>query len=323
MSRPARALAPLLACLSLLLASCALPASADAPQGAADDDRPLVLTTFTVLADMARVVAGDRLRVESLLDVGAEVHGYEPTPADLRRAADADLVLDNGRGLEAWSARFLADVDAPHVVVGEGVGPLPVARRTATTGAGDPGGPVDPHAWMSPEGGVAYVTRMAEAFGELDPAGAAGYRARAAAYATQLRDLRGEMLKALATVPPAARVLVTCEGAFGYLARDAGLEEASLWRVNAEQQATPRAVADVVELVREREVPAVFCESTVSDRAQRQVAREAGTRLGGTLYVDSLSGPDGPVPTYLDLLRHDVDVLVAGLTGGATTAGAR
>ena len=278
----------------------------EADDAGGPDDRPLVLTTFTVLADMARNVGGGHVRVESVTDVGAEIHGYEPTPEDLTRGQGADLVLDNGLGLEAWFDQFMADVDAEHVVLSEGVVPIPIAGREDAT---------NPHAWMSPSAGRVYVENIVDALRDLDPAHAEDYAANGRAYAAELEEVRQGLVAALGTLPAEHRVLVTCEGAFSYLARDAGLQEAYLWPVNAERQSTPRQVAAVIDRVREDDVPAVFCESTVNADAQLQVAAETGARYGGTLYVDSLSQPEGPVPTYLDLLRHDAAVIVAGLTG--------
>ncbi|WP_163276020.1 metal ABC transporter substrate-binding protein [Cellulomonas iranensis] len=309
MSRP-RALAALVLAVALL-AACSPGAAGTTPGDDPDDDRPVVLTTFTVLADIARNVAGDHLRVESITRVGAEIHGYDPTPGDVARARDADLVLDNGLGLEAWFAQFLDGVDVPHVVVSDGVDVLDV---TEDAYAGRP----NPHAWMSPLRTQVYVANVADAFADLDPAHAADYRANAAAYSAELQDVHDELVAAVATLPERQRVLVTCEGAFTYLAHDAGLDEHYLWAVNAERQSTPRQVAAVIDVVRERDVPAVFCESTVSDTAMRQVVDASDATFGGTLYVDSLSEPDGPVPTYLDLLRHDVRTIVDGLTGRAS-----
>lgn len=299
---------------AVLLAACAStgpsgPTSRGAtpPGTAAADDRPVVLTTFTVLADIARNVAGDDLRVESITKVGAEVHGYEPTPGDVRRAAEADLVLDNGLGLEAWFAAFVEGLDVPHVVASRGVEVVDVADDAY---AGRP----NPHAWMSPLAVRTYVANIVDAFADLDPAHADDYAARGAAYTAELQRVHDETVAALATVPERQRALVTCEGAFSYLARDTGLREVYVWPVNAEQQATPRRVAAVIDHVREHDVPAVFCESTVSDAPMRRVVEATDARFGGTLYVDSLSGPDGPVPTYLDLVRHDTRVIVEGLT---------
>ncbi|GAA3948373.1 metal ABC transporter substrate-binding protein [Gordonia caeni] len=273
-----------------------------------DDQRPKVFTTFTVLADIAQNVAGDRLNVESLTKPGAEIHGYEPTPADIRRAAKADLIVNNGLGLENWFAQFVDHVDAPHVEVSDGVEPIDIA---ADAYAGKP----NPHAWMSPGNAVIYVDNLVAAFSDLDPDGAEQYRAHGDAYADRLRGLHDELVTALEGLPPEQRALVTCEGAFSYLARDTGLTERYIWPVNAEQQATPQQVAATIDFVGDNRVPAVFCESTVSDKAMQQVVSATGAQFGGVLYVDSLSEAGGPVPTYLDLIRHDIATIVGGLTG--------
>ncbi|GEA89316.1 metal ABC transporter substrate-binding protein [Cellulomonas cellasea] len=309
---PVRRLALLAGTAALVLAGCTGPGERAAAAAAPGDDRPVVLATFTVLADMARVVGGGHVRVESVTKVGSEIHGYEPTPDDLRRAQDADLVLDNGLGLEAWFHRFVDRVDAPHVTLTDGIETVPIASGAAE-------GHANPHAWMSPDAAATYVANIADALVDLDPAHADEYRANAAAYAAQVTVLGERLRDELAGLDPEQRALVTCEGAFSYLARDAGLAEASLWPVNAERQGTPQQVARAIDLVRDRDVPAVFCESTVSPTAQEQVARETGARLGGVLYVDSLSEPDGPVPTYLDLLEHDVHTIIEGLTGEETS----
>lgn len=274
-----------------------------------EDERKQVVTTFTVLADMARNVAGDRIDVQSITKPGAEVHGYEPTPSDLLDAAKADLVLDNGLGLESWFARFVERSEARHVTVSEGIDPIPIS-------AGDQQGAVNPHAWMSPHEAAIYVDNIRDAFTRLDPEGESVYRANAERYRRELDEVGHYLRRELGTLPLQHRALVTCEGAFSYLARDAGLDEAYLWPVNSGEEGTPQQITNTTRFVRDSGVPAVFCESTVSDKAQRQVAAETGARLGPELYVDSLSAPDGPVPTYLDLLRHDARAIVAGLRGG-------
>lgn len=274
---------------------------------ASDDDRPFVLTTFTVIADMARNVGGEHVRVDSITKPGAEVHGYEPTPGDLRAAAGADLVFDNGLGLERWFGQFIADLDADHVVLSDGVDPIPI-------GDGATAGPHNPHAWMSPTAATIYIDNIVAGLSELAPEHADDFAANGSAYKTELEQIRVELVTALNGLPEHRRSLVTCEGAFSYLARDAGMQEAYLWPVNSEREGTPQQIARTVDFVRRNEVPAVFCESTVSDKAQRQVAADTGSSFGGILYVDSLSEPDGPVPTYLDLLRHDVATITSGLT---------
>jgi manganese transport system substrate-binding protein len=271
----------------------------------------VVLTTFTVLADMAQQVAGDRLEVRSITKPGAEIHGYEPTPRDLEAAQGVDLIVENGLGLERWAQRFVAAAGSnlPVVTLSDGMEPLPIASDAA---AGKP----NPHAWMSPRRAELYVDRLVEAFSRLDPAGAEQFNRRGEAYKQQLNGLDRELRLALAALPPNQRLLVTCEGAFSYLARDYGLDEAYLWPVNAESQVTPRRLARLIETVKQRRVPAVFCESTVSDEAQRELARATGARFGGTFYVDSLSGSAGPAPSLLALQRHNVNLIVRGLAEG-------
>ena len=273
-----------------------------------DDGRPLVLTTFTVLADMARNVAGDHLRVESITKVGAEIHGYEPTPGDLRTAEQAELILDNGLGLEAWFEKFVERVPAPHAVVSDGVEPVFI-RGDAYAGK------TNPHAWMSPAVAETYVDNIASAFARLDPNNAGSYRSNADEYKARITAVGAGLKADLDRLPANQRALVSCEGAFSYLARDFDLQEAYLWPVNAEQEGTPKQVVAAIDFVKQNDVPAVFCESTVSDKAQRQVAEDTGARFGGTLFVDSLSDVNGPVPTYLDLLTYDARTIADALLG--------
>jgi len=284
--------------------------SACAGASRAGGGEPLVLTTFTVLADVARNVAGEHLTVESITKPGAEIHGYEPTPLDIAKASEADLIIDNGLNLEVWFAQFLEQADVPHVVVSDGVEPIDIAEDAY---AGTP----NPHAWMSPLNVQVYVENLVDAFSDLDPAHAADFEANGEAYAAELQQVQDDLVAELETLPPQQRALVTCEGAFSYLARDAGLTERYIWPVNAEQQATPQQIASAIEFVEQNQVPAVFCESTVSDKPMQQVVAATDARFGGTLYVDSLSEADGPVPTYLDLIRYDAQTIVDGLTGGS------
>lgn len=266
-----------------------------------------MLTTFTVLADLAQNVAGDRLNVRSIVKAGSEIHGYQPTPSDIEQASSADLIVENGLGLELWARKFTANAgDIPTLTLSEGMEPLLIDEDAY---AGKP----NPHAWMSPQRTMIYVDQLEQAFSKLDPAGAEQFKANAVAYKSSLQVLDQELRSALETIPAERRVLVSCEGAFTYLASDYGLEEAYLWPVNAESQVTPRRMARLIQTVRDRKIPAVFCESTVSDRAQKQVAAESGARFGGTFYVDSLSKSDGPAPTLLKLQRHNVALLINGL----------
>ena len=286
------------------LASCG---QAPPSENSTASDQKVVLTTFTILADMAQNVAGDELQVESITRIGAEIHGYEPTPSDLVKAQDADLILYNGMNLERWFEQFLGNVqDVPSVILTEGIEPIAIAEGPYTDKP-------NPHAWMSPQNALIYIENIRQAFIELDPDNEETYNANAAAYSEQLQAIDAELQANLAQVPEDQRYLVSCEGAFSYLASDYDLKEVYLWPINAEQQSTPKQIQGVIDAVNANDIATVFCESTVSDEGQQQVARATGATFGGNLYVDSLSTADGPVPTFLDLLDYDVQVISEGL----------
>lgn len=266
-----------------------------------------VVTTFTVIADMARNVAGDAAQVESITKPGAEIHNYQPTPGDLLKVRDAQLVLWNGLNLEVWFERFFGRMkDVPRAVVSQGIEPIAIAQ-------GPYAGKPNPHAWMSPQAVLIYVDNIRDALVEHNPAQADTYRRNADAYKARITATLDPLRQQLQAIPAQRRWLVSSEGAFSYLARDLGLKELYLWPINADQQGTPQQVRRVIETVRAERIPAVFSESTVSAAPAEQVARESGARYGGVLYVDSLSAADGPVPTYLDLLRVTTETLVQGL----------
>ncbi len=305
--------------IALLLTSCSgtktTAVSASDPAvvqtDAQGDSQKVVLTTFTVLADMAQTVAGDKLKVESITRFGAEIHGYEPTPSDLVKAQDADLILYNGLGLERWFERFLGSVkDVPAVVLTDGIQPIPIVEGPYTDKP-------NPHAWMSPRNGLIYVENIRKAFVKLDPENEATYNANAKAYSEQISAIDTALESDLEKVPESERYLVSCEGAFSYLVRDYGMKEIYMWPINAEQQFTPKQVQRVIKAVDDNDVPTIFCESTVNDEGQKQVAKTTGSRFGGNLYVDSLSTEEGPVPTYLDLLDYDARTIANGLLAGS------
>lgn len=266
-----------------------------------------VATTFTVIADMARNVAGDAAEVVSITKPGAEIHGYQPTPRDLVGAQDATLILWNGLGLERWFEQFLANLgDIPAAVVSDGIEPMAIS-------GGDYAGKPNPHGWMALDSALLYVDNIRDAMAGADPANAATYAANAESYKAEIAAVIGPLRDAAHALPDERRWLVTSEGAFSYLARDFGLREVYLWPINADAQGTPQQVRTVIDTVRAHAIPVVFSESTVSDKPARQIARETGAAYGGVLYVDSLSEPDGPVPTYLDLLRVTSETIVGGL----------
>lgn len=269
-----------------------------------------VITTFTVIADMAKNVAGDAAEVSSITKPGAEIHEYQPTPGDIKRAQGAQLILSNGMNLELWFARFYQHLSGvPEVTVSAGVQPMGISE-------GPYNGKPNPHAWMSAENALIYVDNIRDALAKYDPQNAAVYQKNAESYKVKIRQTLDPLRDELATLPTDKRWLVTSEGAFSYLARDNNLRELYLWPINADQQGTPKQVRKVIDAIRQHQIPTVFSESTVSDKPARQVARESGAHYGGVLYVDSLSTADGPVPTYLDLLRVTTETIVSGINDG-------
>lgn len=268
-----------------------------------------VVTTFTIIAEMAQQVAGDKATVTSITKPGAEIHGYEPTPLDIVKAQKADLILWNGLNLERWFEKFFRNVrNVPSAVLTEGIEPIGIEEGPYL-------GKPNPHAWMSLQNAVIYVENIRKALVKLDPANEAAYTANAKAYIAQFKAIEERVAAKIQRVPEAQRWLVTSEGAFPYLARSLGLKQLFLWAVNADQQGTPQQVQKVIDSVRANKIPVVFSESTVSDKPARQIAAETGARYGGVLYVDSLSDAKGPVPTYLRLLEYDVETIVKGLLG--------
>lgn len=267
-------------------------------------DKFKVVTTFTVIADIAENVAGDAAEVVSITKPGAEIHHYEPTPGDLIQAQDADLIVWNGLNLELWFEKFFETVgDIPSITVTEGVDPMSIH-------GGEYDGKPNPHAWMSISNAFIYVDNILEALVELDSDNAEIYQANAEKYKATLKARQDELKARVDDIPADQRWLVTSEGAFSYLARDMGLKEAYIWSINAEQQGTPKQLSDLIDLVRKNNIPVVFSESTVSDKPAKQVVSETDAIYGGVLYVDSLSTADGPVPTYLDLLNVTTQTII-------------
>ncbi|NNI31242.1 metal ABC transporter substrate-binding protein [Pasteurella multocida] len=265
-----------------------------------------VVTTFTVIQDIAQNVAGDAAIVESITKPGAEIHDYEPTPKDIVKAQHADLVLWNGLNLERWFEKFFENVkDKPAVVVTEGITPISIYEGPYKDAP-------NPHAWMSTSNALIYIENIKNALVKYDPKNADIYVKNAENYANKIKQLDQPLREKLAKIPEGQRWLVTSEGAFSYLAKDYGLQEAYLWPINAEEQGTPQQVRHVIETVRKNNIPVVFSESTISDKPAKQVAKETGAKYGGVLYVDSLSTAKGPVPTYIDLLNTTVSTIVKG-----------
>lgn len=269
-------------------------------------DKLKVVTTFTIIQDMAQNVAGDAATVESITKHGAEIHNYQPTPKDILRTQSADLILWNGLNLENWFERFFENMkDVPSVTISDGIEPMSIVE-------GEYSGMPNPHAWMSATNAIIYVDNIRDALIKYDPDNTETYTKNAEIYKDKIKALDQPLRDRLANIPQDKRWLVTSEGAFSYLAKDYDLKELYLWAINAEQQGTPQQVRKVIETVRANNIPVVFSESTVSDKPAKQISKETDATYGGVLYVDSLSDPDGPVPTYIDLLQTTVETIAKG-----------
>ncbi|WP_315985584.1 metal ABC transporter substrate-binding protein [Xenorhabdus bovienii] len=275
-------------------------------QQAYADKKFRVVTTFTIIQDMAQNIAGDAAIVESITKPGAEIHDYQPTPKDIIKAQRADLILWNGLNLERWFERFFENMkDIPTAVITEGITPLPIREGPYNKNP-------NPHAWMSPKNALIYIENIRKSFVKYDPANAEVYNRNAKIYAEKMAKLDAPLRERLSRIPENQRWLVTSEGAFSYLTQDYGFKEVYLWPINAEEQGSPQQVRRVIDTIRTQKIPVVFSESTVSDKPAKQVSKETGAHYGGILYVDSLSTPKGPVSTYIDLLNTTVDTIAKG-----------
>ena len=275
---------------------------------AAETDKFKVITTFTVIADIARNIGGDAAIVESITKPDAEIHNYQVTPGDIRRASGSNLILYNGLNLELWFEKFFKNFNSiPSVVVTDNIKPLGISE-------GPYSGKPNPHAWMSTKNALIYIENIREAFVKHDKENMETYNKNAAIYAEKIMALDEPFREKIESLSIENRWLVTSEGAFSYLADDYGLKEAFLWPINADGQGTPQQVRKVIDLVRKNRIPAIFSESTVSSKPAKQVARETGARYGGVLYVDSLTSEDGKVPSYIDLLKVTLQTIVEALS---------
>lgn len=274
---------------------------------ATEHEKFKVITTFTVIADMVKNVAGDAATVASITKANAEIHNYQATPGDLRRAQGADLIIYNGLNLELWFDKFFNNLSGvPKVVVTKNIQPMGIKQ-------GPYSGKPNPHAWMSAPNALIYIENIRAALVKYDPQNSQTYNNNARAYSQQVLEAVAPFKASIAAVPEDKRWLVTSEGAFSYLARDYQLKELYLWPMNSDAQGTPQQVRKVIDTVREHDIHAVFSESTVSNKPALQVARETGAHYAGMLYVDSLSNADDPVPTYIDLLTTTLSRIATGI----------
>lgn len=282
-----------------------------APLGAtAGGAKVKAVATFSILADLVAQVGGDRVAVTSLVGPDADAHGYSPAPGDARRVAEADLVVVNGLGFEGWIERLIraSGTKAPVVTASNGIKTIPASEdhdHDHGHSHGDDGHP-DPHAWQSVANVKIYVANIRDALAKADPDHGADYAARAAVYIEKLGALEGEIRAGLAVIPEAQRRLITTHDSFGYYAAAYGLRFLALQGISTSSEAGPKDVARIIRQIRRDRVPAVFVESIADPRLMQQIVRESGAKVGARLFSDALSGPDGPAPTYLEMMRANL-----------------
>ena len=265
-------------------------------------NKKLLLVSFTVLEDIVKNIVGEEFNVKSITKPGMEVHGYQTTPSDLIKGSKAEVFIDNGFGFELWAEKFVSNLKVKRITIANNIKPLFI-------GEDDYKGKPNPHAWISPKRGIIYVDTLSRVLSELEPESKKVFKKNAEIYKNKLLEIDEDFSLFLNTLKKNQKYLVSCEGAFTYLTNDYGLKEAYLWPVNAESQITPKRMAKVINLVKTNDIPAVFCESTVSSESQLAVARETGAKFGGNFFVDSLSEKNGPASSYIDLLNHNLNLI--------------
>ena len=266
-----------------------------------------IVTTFTIIADITKNITGDAAEVLSITKPGAEIHGYQPTPKDIVKAYDADLILWNGMNLELWFEQFFSNLnETTSITVSEGIDAINISE-------GDYQGLPNPHAWMGLNEALIYVDNIVNALSYYDKKNSELYFQNAAKYKEKIISTIEPLKESILQIPEKQRWLVTCEGAFSYLARDLSLKELFIWPMNADEVGTPKQIKKVIDIINKNEIPIIFCESTVNQAPAKQIAKETGAKFGGILYVDSLSDKNGPVPTYLDLLKSTYNTVEKGL----------
>ena len=271
------------------------------------EEKIKIVTTFTIIADITKNITGDAAEVLSITKPGAEIHGYQPTPKDIVKAYDADLILWNGMNLELWFEQFFSNLnETKSIIVSEGIDAINISE-------GDYQGLPNPHAWMGLNEALIYVDNIVNALSYYDKKNSELYFQNAAKYKEKIISTIEPLKESILQLPEKQRWLVTCEGAFSYLARDLSLKELFIWPMNADEVGTPKQIKKVIDRINENKIPIIFCESTVNQAPAKQIAKETGAKFGGILYVDSLSDKNGPVPTYLDLLKSTYNTVEKGL----------
>jgi zinc/manganese transport system substrate-binding protein len=267
-----------------------------------------VVATFSILADFARNVGGERIEVTALVGPNGDTHVYQPKPADAKELGAARLILVNGLGLEGWIDRLIKASGAKALVVVATKGIKPQQMREE--------GRIeqDPHAWQSIANAKIYVANIRDALIAVDPDGASAYRANADAYHGKLDALEKEVTGKIAEIPPKQREIITTHDAFGYFGTAYGFRFIAPEGVSTETEASARDVAKIIRQIKAQKIPAVFLENVTDPRLARNIATESGAKIGGTLYSDALSPPNGPAGTYIEMMRNNIRELSAALT---------
>ncbi len=295
--------------VGLAVAASILPASAQQ-----EATKLKVVATFSILADFARNVGGDRIDVTTLVGPNGDVHVYAPTTADAEAIRNAGLVIVNGFGLEGWLPRLVESSGghATTVVATHGIVPRKVAAGEILSrdrGAGSP----DPHAWQSVANAEIYVANIRDAMVATDPADAATYQANASAYLAKLRALDHDVREALAPIPVERRKVISTHAAFGYFAAAYDITFVAPQGVSTETEPSARGIATIITQIKKEKIPAVFLENISDPRLMRQIASETGAAIGGTLYSDSLTAKDGEAPSYIEMIRHNIRTVASAL----------
>lgn len=284
----------------------AIAAGGGSPSAAAAGEVKVV-ATFSILADLARNVGGDRIAVSTLVGPNADVHVYTPAPADVKKIAAAKLVIVNGLGLEGWLDRLTGASGGKTtlVVASKGIAPL-------KSGSGQHLD-TDPHAWQSVANAKIYVGNIRDALIGVDPQGADVYRLNAARYLAALDRLDRKVRDAVASIPPDRRRVISTHNAFAYFAAAYGIAFIAPQGVSTATEPSARDVAAIIMQIRKEKIPAIFIENISDPRLIERIAAETGARVGGTLYSDSLTGENGPAPTYIDMVNHNIKALTSAL----------
>ncbi|CAI07106.1 ABC transporter, periplasmic binding protein precursor [Aromatoleum aromaticum EbN1] len=270
-----------------------------------------VVASFSILGDFVTRVGGERVAVTTLVGAGADAHNYQPRPSDARRLGNARLIVANGLGFDAWIERLAQSAGYRGRILIASAGIRPLAEEDEHGHAHE--GAVDPHAWQDVSNAIRYVANIAEALSQADPAGAAVYRQNAARYIAELEALDATIRRTLATVPAERRKVVSSHDAFGYFSHAYDVRFLAAAGVSTQSEPSAGGIAQLIRQLRREKAPAVFVESISDPRLAERISHESGARLGGMLYSDALSNADGPAPTYLDMMRHNLETLIKGL----------